>query len=715
MPSQKSTGDALAAASSPREQKRRQARKERKRSASGDAASQQPLDLQIREFPDTCVFLNKEYTVQVFAMNAKKILHPHPQALELVMFYANGVEVPPGEIAKVSPFSFSDSTHICAEVKLTFFKPSLQFKNEKVYFIVRPEGSASSGDSGGVASSTVETGSGSPGTGPLLKPVTSPSVLVVRRRLVVLTKLPEKWYKDQGGREKHMCVTVEMRDGDNQPVCPNSPVPLEVRVGYEHSDELADNRILLLMGENAQQPPEIGTDGRATIRFRIQEVSSGHRRQRFCLVVGPDIEKSPLNADIASARSSAVDVRSKVPNKAKRKAAAANAESGNSSLSPLESPGSSRTEPEFGLSPHQSRQRAGSADRAGHGGDMKRMRMQPGQPREKPTLTGNGMGATMKAALDSFPTGSARMFSSSSRNRTAEESWVLATIDILRKMEWQMIGYGVDATGDMNYAEKIYRCPSCYRCSEPHTDDCPLHIAIVQYDRLFRTSDRSGGGGSSPHVSFASPHHVTSRTVPARQPSLPLVMDGNAGMAALSRLPSFPNNWAPVIAANQLLFSSNASSDGGKSTSRKGADAGATGGARETWMPTQPDNGFRTLDGAKNSGSISRNHSLGATSDDFAASSSAGGAAPRVVRNTSITAFEMQNSAPVTVNLAPRSHGRLHRGGSGKSRGHRNNSRDNSDLESVSEDVDDSLDISSDGTVMSRAVSISNLANLCNS
>ena len=70
---------------------------------------------------------------------------------------------------------------------------------------------------------------------PVLQPVTSPSVLVVRRRLVVLDKLPDKWFKDQGGRDKHMRVRVEMRDGEDLPVCPSSPVPLNIQVGYELS------------------------------------------------------------------------------------------------------------------------------------------------------------------------------------------------------------------------------------------------------------------------------------------------------------------------------------------------------------------------------------------------------------------------------------------------------------------------------------------------
>jgi len=97
-----------------------------------------PLELQIREFPDECVFLNKEYCVKIFAMDSKKTLHTHPVPLQLAMFYANGVEIEPGTIADVSPIEMSDESKMCATVKITFKKPSVLFKNEKVYFVVRP-------------------------------------------------------------------------------------------------------------------------------------------------------------------------------------------------------------------------------------------------------------------------------------------------------------------------------------------------------------------------------------------------------------------------------------------------------------------------------------------------------------------------------------------------------------------------------------------------
>jgi hypothetical protein len=256
--------DGGAAACSPRGQRRRRARSKaaaaagaaastgngsgssNKRGGSGSSgdgdnaaaqlASAQPLELQIREFPEGCAFVNKEYTVKVFAMDARKTLHRISVPLELVLFYANGIEVPKGEVARASPFRVSADNDMCAEVDVTFFTPSLNFNNEKVYFVVRPEGSRSGSNSSSSGSAAEDDTAGGRGVAAAphnsLKHVTSSSVLVVRRRLVVLTKLPDLWFKDQGGREKHMTVTVEMRDGDDQVLCPTTPVPLHVKVRF---------------------------------------------------------------------------------------------------------------------------------------------------------------------------------------------------------------------------------------------------------------------------------------------------------------------------------------------------------------------------------------------------------------------------------------------------------------------------------------------------
>ena len=127
------------------------------------------------------------------------------------------------------------------------------------------------------------------------------------------------------------------------------------------------------------RPPEVGPDGRAEIRFRIQEVSSGHRRQKFCLVVEPDIAKSPLNADIAGARSSAVDVRSKVPNKKRRNAASASLGSSSAASNGLDAAANGAYSPN-------------DAPKRSRGGPA-------GQRRERPTLTGTGLGHVMKVRV----------------------------------------------------------------------------------------------------------------------------------------------------------------------------------------------------------------------------------------------------------------------------------------------------------------------------
>jgi len=547
-----------------------------------------PLELQIREFPDECVFLNKEYCVKIFAMDSKKTLHTHPVPLQLAMFYANGVEIEPGTIADVSPIEMSDESKMCATVKITFKKPSVLFKNEKVYFVVRPAVSSDGLD--------VDV--------PTVKSTSSHRVLVVRRRLVVTTKLPEKWYKDQGGREKHMAVALEMRDGDDKLVRPTAPIPLTIKVGYEHSDELADSRVLLLMGDPVQRP-EIGKNGRGTIRFRIQEVSSGHRRQKFCLVVEPDIVKAPLNADIAGARSTGVDVRSKMPAKCKRKLLA-------------------------NSSPHDSRgtnNPVSSTARGMLGGDPKRERRA-----ERPTLNGSELGATLTSTLNQVPTGTG--FGPTGSN-SAQAVWMEASLKVLRAMEWQMIGYGIQANGEMNYNERIYRCPSCYKCQQPHTADCPLHIAISHYERIFGQSGDNSTGGLTAYL-----HNATGDT-PAALLSIGRRTD-ITGLPSLGRLPS--TGWSTNP---QVLFN-----PADENTSPKRAATPK----RENWMPNDSDSGFQTVgtnnstargNKSQQSSRVVRNHSLGVNIDGDA-HSDAHFAHAAIPRNTSISTFESQNGPAST-------------------------------------------------------------------
>ena len=53
-----------------------------------------------------------------------------------------------------------------------------------------------------------------------------------RAKLRVLTTLPEKWYKDEGGRDKCMEIDVELVDALNKPVATRK-VPLAVSLEYE--------------------------------------------------------------------------------------------------------------------------------------------------------------------------------------------------------------------------------------------------------------------------------------------------------------------------------------------------------------------------------------------------------------------------------------------------------------------------------------------------
>jgi len=224
-----------------------------------------------------------------------------------------------------------------------------------------------------------------------------------------------------------MKLQVKLTDVRGRCVRLQRSMPLAVQLCYEKTRQPVSNQaeILKLMGG---LPPQIGTNGRAEISFRIEEVSSRHQRQKFVLCIAPDVERCPLNGNVLAVYSSGVTILSKPTGTNTRK---------------------------------------------------RSRKMQYFQPGISPQI-----GKCMEDALAA----SKRPRVALSDPKQAIDDiikWSTYTCDVLRSIQCQPIGYELNCDGSPNTNLKIYRCPSCYQSStgqqNNHTSDCTLNKILTMY------------------------------------------------------------------------------------------------------------------------------------------------------------------------------------------------------------------------------------------
>jgi hypothetical protein len=159
---------------------------------------------------------------------------------------------------------------------------------------------------------------------------------VVSQRLKITNEAPNLWYKDEGGRDKSMEFHIELCN--NLGIHKFRDVPLLVTLHYdtEGYPQALTHTKATATGENADlQLLQIARDtqpivrhGEATVKLRINDVSKNHMTHAFIVKISPNTIKDPDLADIASAFSTPIVVKSKRnnnnKNKKKKKKAAKN-------------------------------------------------------------------------------------------------------------------------------------------------------------------------------------------------------------------------------------------------------------------------------------------------------------------------------------------------------------------------------------------------------
>jgi hypothetical protein len=150
-------------------------------------------------------------------------------------------------------------------------------------------------------------------------PSSSSSFQVVTHRVEICNEntIPTVWFRDEGGKGNQVVVTVNVTDSNGQFVSSRAGMRLRCILLYEDGSVVPDQSILEISNDTTMY---LKSDGTATIKFRITEVSQRHDSRRFKVMVAPDTQYNQINGDVSHHCTPSIEVRSKVSkeNKLKR-------------------------------------------------------------------------------------------------------------------------------------------------------------------------------------------------------------------------------------------------------------------------------------------------------------------------------------------------------------------------------------------------------------
>ena len=145
-----------------------------------------------------------------------------------------------------------------------------------------------------------------------VQPVMSQKLNMVNAKLEVNGIEWEKiWYKDMGGRDKAMQVTVKLKDENNE-VVRNQRVPLHLTLVYDNDRNTKVHKQEILRKISSPNPSIDPDSGESSLQFRVEDVSKNHQKQDFMVRVEAN---STENFDIAPGLTEPVTVMSKKKHK----------------------------------------------------------------------------------------------------------------------------------------------------------------------------------------------------------------------------------------------------------------------------------------------------------------------------------------------------------------------------------------------------------------
>ncbi|CEG36084.1 uncharacterized protein PHALS_00404 [Plasmopara halstedii] len=283
-------------------------------------------------------------------------------------------------------------------------------------------------------------------------PALTSEMTVIQHRLLIQEKLPELWYKDEGGRDKCMTLPIFLVNAKNERVG-NRPVPLRVTLLYENEHPVLKQDILKMSPDCERS---IDSTGKAVLKLRIEDVSKNHQGQAFRLKVEADTAQSPLNFDVAYDLSSSISVRSK-RNK-RRPGRSMPAQITHHIIAGASTPMSTSSSPASNAD-HEM-MLAGAFSSAAFTAEDRRKRLRTGEGTSPgtPRVGGSPQSAnSLTGAMESILT------------------WTGGVVNGLHQLEWQTVGYESKGDGTADPERPIYRCPACWRYKDVMTYETAQH------------------------------------------------------------------------------------------------------------------------------------------------------------------------------------------------------------------------------------------------
>jgi hypothetical protein len=134
-------------------------------------------------------------------------------------------------------------------------------------------------------------------------------VVLYRLEICNESELQALWYKDgPGGKKNQLTLTLRLVDSTGNPIY-KPGLRLQLQLYYEDGSKVAKQSILKIQpGQNMF----LGSDGCATIKYRIESCSKNHGHKMFYVGISPDYAHDPTINDISHPRSPSVLVKSKI-------------------------------------------------------------------------------------------------------------------------------------------------------------------------------------------------------------------------------------------------------------------------------------------------------------------------------------------------------------------------------------------------------------------
>eukprot|EP00639_Heterosigma_akashiwo_P016303 CAMPEP_0206386634 /NCGR_PEP_ID=MMETSP0294-20121207/16070_1 /ASSEMBLY_ACC=CAM_ASM_000327 /TAXON_ID=39354 /ORGANISM="Heterosigma akashiwo, Strain CCMP2393" /LENGTH=501 /DNA_ID=CAMNT_0053837739 /DNA_START=52 /DNA_END=1553 /DNA_ORIENTATION=- len=326
---------------------------------------------------------------------------------------------------------------------------------------------------------------------------TSNVLVLCKASLSLVKEPPTKWFKDEGGKGNCIELQVKLQEEGSMLFGDKDQVPLNACLLYEDGNVVSQQGILQ-MARDAQLTTN--SEGISTLKFRVSEVSQRHQGQNFRIRIQPNTNLQPTLTNIAPATSRPFTVLSKRKKKEKEREEreafeqqfrgappAFPAFMAAGGAPPFPGPGGAfrqeadDDDPELGP-PSAKKPRTGAP-----GGPLAPapFRMASGAPPPAAAF----MAAVAGPPLAPAPAATAPPSEAMGAALDGVLKWVGLVLDLVQKLQWEMVGYEMGRNMEPDTTRPLFRCPSCRRYREGgmpassarHAPSCEIAQVLLEY------------------------------------------------------------------------------------------------------------------------------------------------------------------------------------------------------------------------------------------